>query len=500
MNFRDHLSSVPFRLAPGAGTSSIVFGLLAACASLSAGCVGADVCRTTNLVIDFPQPIPASATVHIQVNERAFDVSCPSQAHIQQTSFGQVSVCSDKEMVLYFDSMAPDAVHTVSVSADLPNGSALFPSLTTRLGRPVMSDPDGNPGVCDLPIVILATGHTPGTAPPAGSESCAGRQGTVASFPYGTTGPVTITRLQAVDNTLFMALNHVNQGTYDVASVALPCGPPAILTSAMGTIIGGPIVASGSVFWATTDGVLSVPAVGGPEQIMAQGPLMAPVFFAATTDFLLWIDFGGAVQRLALSGGSATMIAAGWGAGAGIAADGTDAYFTVVGNAAWTAGADYGQGGLVLMTPLSGGAVMTVAANQQAPRDLVLSSTDLYWTSAGTHSGGVPSVSSGNPDGSVVRQSLSGGAPVVLASGETNPTNLHLLDAAPLYPVLYWTGGGLARGYEPREMPAAGGTAVPAQEGGNGLAFDTDRVYWWDQVLTRDNGGLFSAVVFSGPR
>jgi hypothetical protein len=48
-------------------------------------------------------------------------------------------------------------------------------------------------------------------------------------------------------------------------------------------------------------------------------------------------------------------------------------------------------------------------------------------------------------------------------------------------------------------MPAAGGAPLLAK-GGNGLTFDPDRVYWWDQAYTADDDGMFSAVVLSAPR
>ena len=456
----------------------------------------------TNLVIDFPQALPAGTVLHVQVDDRVFDVSCPAQ--ISPPNFARVAVCTDRQVILYFDLMVPAAVHAVSVSAALSDGSPLFAALPTTLGEPAMLDPDAESGLCFVPVAVMPTGHAPATAPPAGSESCAAGPGTttattVTSFAYGTTGPVTLTGLQISGGSVFTALTQLDQGTYDVASAPLPCGLPTTLASAAGTVIGGPIVAAGSVFWATADGVLTVPAAGGPAQVVAPGPLAAPVFFAASAEYLAWIDLGGTVQRLGLAGGPATVMAAGWGAGAGVAVDETDIYFSVVGDADWGAGPDYGRGGSVLRVPVTGGDVAAVAANQQAPRDLVLGDGELYWASPGTHSGDVPASSAGNPDGLIVRQSLSGGAPIVLASGETNPGNLHLLGAAPLYPILYWTAGGLGLGYTTREMPAAGGTPVTAL-GGQGLAFDADRVYWWEPGPSGEEGNLSSALVLSAPR
>jgi len=480
--------------------ASLAWGLFAFALVVS-GC-GGPACRMTNLVIDFPQPLPAAAVVHVHVNDQVFDVTCPAQ--ISPPNFAVVAACSDKGIVLNFDLMVPAAVMSVTVSADLSDGTPLFANLPTSLGAPVMRDPVGNAALCDVSVAIVTDGHTPATTPLPGSDSCAadtvpGGPALVASFPYGAAGLANITGLQAAGGGLFAAVDHFDQGTYDVAYVPLPCGPPVALASAAGTLIGGPIAAAGSVFWATTDGVFAVPLAGGAVQGVAPGPLAAPVFFAATTSALFWIDLGGTVQRVDFAGGPATVVAAGWGAGAGIAANDTNVYFSVIGDADWTAGADYGQGGLVLSVPTAGGDVVAVAANQQAPRALTVSATDLYWASAGTHVGDVPAASVGNPDGLIVRQSLAGGAPVVLAAGETNPASLQLLDASPLYPVLYWTGGGLGYGYVAREMPAAGGVPTPAS-GGDGLTVDADRSYWVDQAFTADGGATFSAVIFSAPR
>jgi len=472
---------------------SIAGGVLAA-GFLLAGC-GGPACRTTNLVIDFPQPIPEGTAIHVKVNDQTFDVTCPVQ--LQPPNFAQIANCTDQQLVLYFDLMVAAAVQTVTVWADLPDGTRLFGPAPTSLGTPAMNDPVGHSGLCDLPVSVLGAGHSPSATPAPGWEACAGGA-TVAAFDYGDGGPATITALQVADGSAFMGVNHAGQGAYDVASVALPCAPPAILASAKGTIIGGPIVAAGSVFWATTDGVLTVPVLGGPAQVAAPGPLMEPVFFAATTTALVWIDFAGTVQRLDLSGGPAMPVAASRGVGGGIAASDTTIYFSVVGNADWSAGAGFGQGGAVFAVPVTGGDVLTIAAAQQAPRDLVVSATDLYWASAGTHSGDFPAMSAGNADGLIVRQPLAGGPPLVLATGEANPTNLHLLDAAPLYPVLYWTDGGLGDGYAGREMAAAWGPPATVT-GGSGLAFDADRVYWWQPVFT-GGAGLFSAVVLSAPR
>jgi hypothetical protein len=468
--------------------------LLAMCGILQ-GC-GSSGCKTTNLVIKFPQPIPGPATIHLTINDHTFDLDCPAQ----QTPLGQVTYCANKDRVVYFDSLDPSSIETVSVSVDLANGLTLFGSLRTDIGIPQMTDPDGNPGVCDVFVTILTTVDAPNDAPPEKSVSCISPAGvvTVASLPYPTNTPETIVGLALADGPVFIAVNESGAGTYKILATTLPCAAPVVLFAAPGAVTGGPVILQGEVYWSTDSGVFGVPTSGGSQTTVASVSLAPPVFFTGSADALFWIDFSGTVEQFSLGSASPTVLATGFGAGGGIAVNTSDVYFTVLGNADWNAGVNYGQGGQVLTVPIGGGDVMIFAQDQQAPSSLVLTDTDLYWVNPGTHSSASPSLSRPNADGSIIKIALTGGIPQTLLSGETNPSSLRYLPPAPLYPTLYWTDGGLATSVFARSMAAVGTTAISA-EGGTGLTFDSDRVYWWEQVFN-DNNGLFSSVVFSAPR
>ena len=105
---------------------------------------------------------------------------------------------------------------------------------------------------------------------------------------------------------------------------------------------------------------------------------------------------------------------------AGLATDGTSAY--------WTDGA---MAGSVAKVPLAGGQPTVIAPEQASPADVAVDALYVYWIDQGASPG----------TGAVMQAPLSGGTPVVLASGQDAPRGLFLTATD-----VYWISGAKGQG------------------------------------------------------
>lgn len=131
--------------------------------------------------------------------------------------------------------------------------------------------------------------------------------------------------------------------------------------------------------------------------------------------------------------------------------------------------------GAVMRAPVGGGAPSVLAGGQSLPGGLTLDAVNIYWGNQGSKD--------------IMMAPLGGGAPVVMASGQESPRSL-AVDATHVY----WTDTGLQGAI--RKVPIAGGaveTIVTSQPGPAGIAVDATHVYW-----TNTPGGEVSRVPKNG--
>jgi len=119
-----------------------------------------------------------------------------------------------------------------------------------------------------------------------------------------------------------------------------------------------------SVYASGLDGIVAAPLAGGASRIVFAGTNLV-VVAQNSASLIFWQ--GGALRRVAKSGGSATLIANTDRPGMA-AADATTAY--------WTLPVD----GSVMKASLSGGGPVTVASGEETPSELLIVGDWLYWT------------------------------------------------------------------------------------------------------------------------
>jgi hypothetical protein len=90
---------------------------------------------------------------------------------------------------------------------------------------------------------------------------------------------------------------------------------------------------------------------------------------------MYWTDaMAGTVMKVAIDGGSPTMLASGQATPTGIAVDGSDAYWT---------NEPLNQAGSVMKVPLACGAPDSIATGQNRPRHIAVDASNVYWTNLG---------------------------------------------------------------------------------------------------------------------
>jgi len=227
------------------------------------------------------------------------------------------------------------------------------------------------------------------------------------------------------------------------------------------------VVDATNVFWVNRgfgpadggiEGAIEKSNLDGSGVTRIAGGQYYSIDIAVDRDNAYWIDFGsssltsdGSVMRVSRDGGAIVPLATGLGAPMGIAASGTDVY--------WTESAS----GIVARVPSTGGTPVPVASGQKEPLAITVDATSVYWTTG-----------SGNADGFVMKAPLGGGDAVTLASGRGRPAAI-AVDATNVY----FADGGIWK------VPLAGGDPLllhtPDYPPATSLAVAEGLVYWTDQ-------------------
>jgi hypothetical protein len=140
--------------------------------------------------------------------------------------------------------------------------------------------------------------------------------------------------------------------------------------------------------------------------------------------------------------------------------------------------------GTVLEVSVDGGSVVTLASNQSEPFGIAVVESNVYWTNEG-----------GNDDGTVVKAPVGGGTLVTLASGQGAPAAI-AVDGANVY----WTN--LTGNPAVMKVPVAGGkpTVLANATVPFAIAVNGSRVYWTDgdNILSAPSSGGSATTLASG--
>jgi hypothetical protein len=286
----------------------------------------------------------------------------------------------------------------------------------------------------------------------------------------------------AVDSESVYWTNGVVDGS--VVKVPIGGGIPTTLaggqTNAFGIALYG-----GNVYWSdmgivseTDEGgvtpnagtLMSVPVEGGPTSTLTSALDIQNTTAVTTSDTnLYWLSGRtvdpppgpsvGYLMNLPLAGGTPTTVASDQFAGRGVTADSANIY--------WLANEN------VMMIPVGGGQATTLAG-QVNGASIASNGGNVYWTCSQSDQPGL-----GTPTGSVSKVSITGGAPVVLASGLPGPTAI-AVDGV----YVYWTNAGSSENdYSDgsvMKIPVGGGTptVVASSLFPQAIAVDATSLYW----------------------
>jgi hypothetical protein len=315
---------------------------------------------------------------------------------------------------------------------------------------------------------------TPSDAPPSdATPGCTTDDAGTAHLASFLTGPVpgttdsftAVESLAADDSAVYASLLVSDFGSdgsstnrIDIVRVPLDCGSiVTLLASKPGQDdVWSSLVSGNRLYLEMTDGIYSVPTVGGALTTEAVTHPLFPAngwTFAVSGGTVGWIDDGGALWTVGTGGGqtpqalaSAPASDAGLGRWTSIAMDSTNVYATAVPDvgdagadgadaaavadaaaAAVDAGGDAddaggGDRGSVVAIPLTAGAGTVLATGQHVPRQIMVSGTALYWT----NSFSIPTTDTASSHGPILSLTLPSGAPTTLVSDDVAPEQLTL--------------------------------------------------------------------------
>jgi hypothetical protein len=243
--------------------------------------------------------------------------------------------------------------------------------------------------------------------------------------------------------------------------------------------------------------VLQIPLAGGETTTLATGNVVAydaPYLDAITHDAsnVYFVTGGpgtsGAINVAPIGGGMPASVLYGSQLyPQGIISFGTNLYWINWGT--FDAKGDYNNDGAILTAPAAGGGTpLTLASKQSAPAAMVTDGTNLYWTNVGQLT---PDGLAALGTGSVMQVALSGGTPKTLASGQSIPLGLAVSGAT-----VYWAEFTLAAPGSINSVPVGGGslqTIIGNATDPFGIAVSGATIFWMDSPPSGvGNGALYS--------
>jgi hypothetical protein len=230
------------------------------------------------------------------------------------------------------------------------------------------------------------------------------------------------------------------------------------------TEAGAIAVDASHVYFSATYDLWKATFVGGQLLKLASGGSVTLAHgMAVDATNVYWGDSStGTVQKAALDGGGATVMASGLFFPRAVVVDATKVY--------WGNGADDGT---IQAVPIAGGLPVTLATAQDAPLTIAADATNLYWTDSAPDAA-APAV--------MTVPKAGGNAKALAAMGLTSPQSV-ALDSA----YVYWSDADTG---EVRRLPKGGGAAETVVSGQTGLvdiAVDAAAVYW---ALVNGNGKI----------
>jgi hypothetical protein len=217
-----------------------------------------------------------------------------------------------------------------------------------------------------------------------------------------------------------------------------PLDGGGVTTLTSGAGVSGIAVDASNVYWVggdeTGNWVVKMALTGGGTPVtLASAQLGGPSFIAVDTENVYWTGGGngggepvsGSVAKVAIGGGTPTTLALDQDAPQNIVLDSTYVYWTNF------------VGGAVMRVAKTGGTPTTLASGQSLALGLAVDGTSVYWTSTAAGGDPGPTGDAGPSSGRVMKAALSGGTPVTLASCQGSPMNVAVDSTS-----IYWTNSG----------------------------------------------------------